>query len=153
MKWFSSYLTEREQYTSVNNVDSPINDICYRVQQGSALGPVLFLIYINDLNSAIEFSYYIRTLCRWYKYQGIIQEFNLGIGSHMSVTFWKRTLQLGGWGLGAGFPTGVENIVGAMAPIGVGALQNLMGGLKSIHGGSMGGLKCCRKIPVEEFIW
>ena len=43
--------------------------------------------------------------------------------------------------------TGVENMRG-----GGGALQNLMGGLKSIHGGSMGGLKCCRKIPVKEFI-
>ena len=32
-----------------------------------------------------------------------------------------------------------------------GALQNLMGELKSIHGGSMRGLKCCRKIPVKEF--
>ena len=64
MKWFGSYLAEREQYTSVNNVHSPINDISYRVQQGSTLGPVLFLIYINDLNSAIEFSYYIHTLCR-----------------------------------------------------------------------------------------
>ena len=37
---------------------------------------------------------------------------------------------------------------------GGGALQNLMGegGLKSIHGGSMGGLKCCQKIPVKEFV-
>ena len=43
------------------------------------------------------------------------------------------------------FPTGVDNMGGA--------LQNLMGGgLKSIQGGSMGGLKYCRKIPVKEFI-
>ena len=45
----------------------------------------------------------------------------------------------------AGFPTGTENMGGA--------LQNLMGGLESIHGGSMGGrLKRCREIPVKEFI-
>ena len=52
-----------------------------------------------------------------------------------------RTLQLGGWGLGAGFPTGDENIVGAMPPIGVGGISKFDGGggLKSIHGGSMGG--------------
>ena len=35
---------------------------------------------------------------------------------------------------------------------GGGALQNLMGDLKSVHKESMGGLKCCRKIPVKEFI-
>ena len=39
----------------------------------------------------------------------------------------------------AGFPTGVENMGRG------GALQNLMGGLKSIHGGSMGGLKMLSK--------
>ena len=51
-------------------------------------------------------------------------------------------------GFRAGFPTGVANMGGAP--------QSLMGegGLKSKHGGSMGGgsLKCCRKIPVKEFI-
>ena len=36
--------------------------------------------------------------------------------------------------------------------VGGGALQNLMGGLKSIHGWTMGGLECCLKIPVKEFI-
>ena len=44
----------------------------------------------------------------------------------------------------SGFPTGVKNMGGAV--------QNLMGdGFKSIHGGSMGGLKYCQKIPVKEF--
>ena len=48
----------------------------------------------------------------------------------------------------AGFPTGVEKMGGG------GALQNLMGEgwLKSIHGGAWGVLKCCQKIPVQEFI-
>ena len=50
--------------------------------------------------------------------------------------------------------TGVGNM--GLRPLeGGGALQNLMGegGLKSIHGGSMGGgLKCCQKIPVKEFV-
>ena len=53
----------------------------------------------------------------------------------------------------SGFSTGVENM--GWAGEGGGSLQNLMGGggLKSIHGGSMGrDLKCCRKIPVMQFI-
>ena len=41
----------------------------------------------------------------------------------------------------AGFPTGVEKIGGWVR--GVGSSKFDGGGLKSIHGGSMGGLKCC----------
>ena len=57
LKWFTSYLTGRKQYTNVNNIDSQITDISYGVPQGSFLGPFLFLIYINELNRAVTFSY------------------------------------------------------------------------------------------------
>ena len=57
LKWFTSYLTGRKQYTNVNNIDYQITDISYGVPQGSFLGPFLFLIYINELNRAVTFSY------------------------------------------------------------------------------------------------
>ena len=47
--WFKSYLTDRTQYVSLNGSDSETKYITCGVPQGSVLGPILFLLYINDL--------------------------------------------------------------------------------------------------------
>ena len=54
LSWFESYLSNRQQYTVINGYKSNVKSIEAGVPQGSVLGPLLFLVYINDIVEDIQ---------------------------------------------------------------------------------------------------
>ena len=56
LKWFISYLFDRKQFCKVGSAASSTKNIRCGVPQGSNLGPLLFLLYVNDLPNCLRYS-------------------------------------------------------------------------------------------------
>ena len=54
LDWFKSYLINRKQYTVISDYQSKLQTVTCGAPQGSVLGPLLFLIYVNDIQSAVS---------------------------------------------------------------------------------------------------
>jgi hypothetical protein len=54
MKWFENYFTYRQQFVFINGSSSNLLSILFGVPQGTILGPLLFLVYRNNLTLCCE---------------------------------------------------------------------------------------------------
>ena len=54
LKWFHDYLHNRQQFVSIGDSKSNLRSVTYGVPQGSILGPLLFLLYINDIENCVH---------------------------------------------------------------------------------------------------
>jgi hypothetical protein len=54
LQWFRSYLSDRQQLVDVSGTFSSRERVTCGVSQGSILGPLLFLIYVNDKQTVVE---------------------------------------------------------------------------------------------------
>ena len=54
LRWFESYLSDRQQLVDVSGTNFATAPITCGVPQGSILGPLLFLIYVNDMSAVVK---------------------------------------------------------------------------------------------------
>ena len=77
-EWFKSYLANRSQYVMYNNSKSETKHVTHGVPQGSILGPLLFILYINDFSRASDllFSILFCVFIEGQSYTGVIETLN-----------------------------------------------------------------------------
>ena len=72
LKWFESYLSKRKQRVSIGDTNSEIGMLTCGVPQGNILGPLLFLLYINDITKSsnlLKFLLFADDTCLSYSFK------------------------------------------------------------------------------------
>ena len=97
LKWFESYLTNRKQFVQYYNAKSKLHQINCGVPQGSILGPLLFLLYINDICSSsdkLSFTLFADDTNLFYKSKTLDDLTNITNSELTKISLWLKTNKL-----------------------------------------------------------
>ena len=97
LEWFRNYLTDRKQFVSVNNHCSSTLHINCGVPQGSLLGPLLFIIYINDIqrsSNILSFILFADDSNLFYSHENVNQLLRTVNNELTQVTDWIKANKL-----------------------------------------------------------
>ena len=97
LKWFTDYLYNRKQYVLYNSYKSEYKNILCGVPQGSILGPLLFILYVNDItntSNVLEFVLFADDTTITYSHSDIISKFDMINSELQEVTNWFKANKL-----------------------------------------------------------
>ena len=60
LNWFNSYLSNRKQFVEINNIRSDCSPVLFCIPQRSILGPLMFIIYVNDMHNSSDFFKFVQ---------------------------------------------------------------------------------------------
>ena len=97
LDWFKSYLTNRKQFISFNNCTSNLQSIECGVPQGSILGPLLFILYVNDIthtSSIVDFILFADDTTILFSDKNIVNKVSIVNRELKEVSNWFRANKL-----------------------------------------------------------
>ena len=97
LEWFKNYLTNRTQYVAFNNCTSNPGNIICGVPQGSILGPLLFILYVNDItytSNMLEFILFADDTTILYSHKDINSKINVVNKELQEVNNWFKANKL-----------------------------------------------------------
>ena len=98
LKWFTDYLYNRKQYVFYNSCKSVYKNILCGVPQGSILGPLLFILYVNDItytSNVLEFVLFADDTTITYSHSEVITKFDMINNELQEVTNWFKGCRMG----------------------------------------------------------
>ena len=97
LKWFTDYLYNRKKYVLYNSCKSDHTNILCGVPQGSILGPLLFILYVNDItdtSNVLEFVLFADDTTITYSHSDVMSKFDMINSELQEVTNWFKANKL-----------------------------------------------------------